>query len=139
MIWHRQLARTTKHQRLVLLPPKTKKGDVICILYGCSVPVVLTKTEMTTRGISRGLIQETGGQPIWNLVGECYMDGMMSGDALVFRRQRFEQEDAKCTLLREKIEARTNANRKTARLERKLKEHKAELDFYRDRRVFKIR
>lgn len=43
-----------------------KQGDQICILYGCSVPVVLRP--------------EGGGR--WKLVGECYVQGVMDGEAL---------------------------------------------------------
>lgn len=34
---------------LALVPRATQKGDFICILYGCSVPVVLRKRELRTR------------------------------------------------------------------------------------------
>ena len=33
---------------LALVPRGTQKGDLICILYGCSVPVVLRKRELST-------------------------------------------------------------------------------------------
>ncbi|KAF1990125.1 HET-domain-containing protein, partial [Aulographum hederae CBS 113979] len=44
VIWKRALART-KENRLALVNPGVKKGDQVCILYGCSVPVILRKHE----------------------------------------------------------------------------------------------
>ena len=46
-----------------------QENDIICILYGCSVPVVLRK-------------QEVEGESFWELVGECYVHGMMDGEAM---------------------------------------------------------
>jgi hypothetical protein len=80
VIWGRTLTRTTKHNRLALLPKAAESGDVICILYGCSVPVVLRKTTDRT----------TEGEIIWELIGECYMNEMMAGEALVKRREGSE-------------------------------------------------
>jgi heterokaryon incompatibility protein (HET) len=50
-----------------MAPPRAKKGDLICILLGCSVPVLLRRYS------SEGLYQ---------FVGECYVDGYMNGEAL---------------------------------------------------------
>ena len=56
VVWDRKLTETkgTKNQDesektqplLALVPPNAEKGDLICILYGCSVPVVLRKKEL---------------------------------------------------------------------------------------------
>jgi Heterokaryon incompatibility protein (HET) len=92
VIYGRKLARTQKHRRLALLPPTTKDGDVICILYGCSVPVVLRNTGEKTKGSISGETNTPGGRNIWELVGESYMYGMMFGDALVARREGFARE-----------------------------------------------
>jgi hypothetical protein len=92
VIHGRKLARTKKHGRLALLPPTTKNGDVICILYGCSVPVVLRNTGEKTKGSISGEVNIPGGRDIWELVGESYIYGMMFGDALVARREGFSHE-----------------------------------------------
>jgi hypothetical protein len=42
VIWNRRLVRT-KENRLGLVPEYAEKGDLIVILYGCSVPVVLRR------------------------------------------------------------------------------------------------
>lgn len=49
-----------------LCPPKTKVGDFICILYGCTVPVVLRE----------------GRDGHMQLVGEAYVHGKMDGEAM---------------------------------------------------------
>ena len=46
-------------------PIVTRKSDMICILYGCSVPVILRKV---------------GDHYLF--IGECYVQGLMDGQAL---------------------------------------------------------
>lgn len=41
VIWNRRLARGARTQQLCMTPKATEKDDMICILYGCSVPVIL--------------------------------------------------------------------------------------------------
>lgn len=48
-----------------LAPMAAQIEDIICILYGCSVPVVLRPHK--------------GG---FQFVGECYIHGMMDGEAV---------------------------------------------------------
>ncbi|RSL74024.1 hypothetical protein CEP53_000582 [Fusarium sp. AF-6] len=50
-----------------LCPPKSTEGDFICILYGCSVPVVM---------------RESGSGRYMTLIGEAYVHGKMDGEAL---------------------------------------------------------
>lgn len=50
-----------------MAPPGAQKGDVICILFGCSVPVVLRKLERSDEFV---------------LIGECFLDGCMNGEAI---------------------------------------------------------
>lgn len=51
-----------------LLPQAAKVGDMLCILYGCSVPVVLRKSV------------DTDGTDSWQMVGDAYVDGIMDGE-----------------------------------------------------------
>lgn len=51
------------------VPFMTEPGDAVCIIAGCTVPVVLRKTEQWT---DRG----------WFLIGECYIDGLMEGELI---------------------------------------------------------
>ena len=43
VIWNRRLMRTKRGHHLGLVHEKAIEGDLICILYGCSVPVVLRR------------------------------------------------------------------------------------------------
>lgn len=72
--WGRQLTRTIKYKSLALVPAETERHDIICILLGCSVPVVLRRIE--------GAVTVHDEQPLYKLIGECYMHGMMDGEAL---------------------------------------------------------
>jgi hypothetical protein len=56
-----------------LAPPDTRVGDIICILFGCSVPVVL-----------RPVPNEKGR---YNFIGECYVHGMMDGEAIPTKKK----------------------------------------------------
>ncbi|USP80387.1 hypothetical protein yc1106_07661 [Curvularia clavata] len=53
--------------RVGTVPAKATTGDLVCILYGCSVPMLLRKREDEER---------------FTIVGECYLDGFMNGEAL---------------------------------------------------------
>ncbi|KAI0440071.1 heterokaryon incompatibility protein-domain-containing protein [Xylaria telfairii] len=50
-----------------LAPEKAMKGDLVCVLFGCSVPV---------------LLRQSSGDETFILVGECFVDGFMEGEAL---------------------------------------------------------
>ena len=69
VIWNRKLFVSKDNKWLGLAPMAAQENDIICILYGCSVPVVLRK-------------QEVEGESFWELVGECYVHGMMDGEAI---------------------------------------------------------
>ncbi|TVY33496.1 Heterokaryon incompatibility protein 6,OR allele [Lachnellula subtilissima] len=76
VVWNRKCFRTVnKHGKhfVGLAPPGAEAGDLICILFGCSVPVVLKRTEKT-----------------FKFVGECYVHGMMDGEAVdpTFKRSK---------------------------------------------------
>ena len=58
----------TKSGHIGSLPEETEIGDLVCILLGCSVPVVLRKQE----GVEHG----------YEFVGECYLHGLMDGEAM---------------------------------------------------------
>lgn len=49
------------------VPDGTEPGDAVCILAGCTVPVVLRK---------RSWESDSG----WVLIGECYIEGLMEGE-----------------------------------------------------------
>lgn len=58
---------TSCEGRVGMVTEKAVEGDLVCVLYGCSVPMLLRKIEH-------------GDQ--FKVVGECYLDGCMNGEAL---------------------------------------------------------
>lgn len=48
-------------------PKRTQEGDEVCILLGCKIPLVIRKCEDSDR---------------YFLVGECYVYGLMDGEAM---------------------------------------------------------
>ncbi|KAH8783138.1 heterokaryon incompatibility protein-domain-containing protein [Diaporthe sp. PMI_573] len=66
----------TKEGFLGVAPRRAQKEDIVCVLYGCSVPVVLRKCDTSDESAN-----------LCEFVGECYMDGMMDGEALALGRE----------------------------------------------------
>lgn len=58
----------TADRYMGLAPEEAREGDRVAIAYGCSTPVLI-------RGIS-------GLEANWRLVGECYVYGLMDGEAV---------------------------------------------------------
>ena len=59
----------------------TEANDIIAVLKGCSVPVVLR------------LYGELGAGGYFQLVGECYVHGMMDGEAIpTAKKNGYEEE-----------------------------------------------
>jgi len=78
VIWNRKFLVSKEKGWIGLAPMATQVDDIICILYGCSVPVVLRPYDQTA-----GLFQ---------LVGECYVHGMMDGEAIETADEYVEEE-----------------------------------------------
>jgi hypothetical protein len=60
----------TSHGYIGAMPQEVQSGDLVCVLFGCSVPVVLRKT---TDGNS------------YTFIGECYLHGFMDAEAIAFQ------------------------------------------------------
>ena len=95
VIWNRSLLRTTR-QHVGLVNKDTQASDLICILYGCSVPVVLRRCLAKSEQKAIGRDVHTGGgdgsknatshtRKRFTLVGECYVHGMMNGEAITWK------------------------------------------------------
>lgn len=78
VVWNRRLGKLSTSGRLALLPAGTETGDLVCVLLGCSVPVVLRA-------------QESKGSSNLVLVGECYVHGIMDGEALEYPPSRWTE------------------------------------------------
>jgi hypothetical protein len=69
VVWNRNIIRihdTADRKLIGIAPLESQKSDIICIFYGCSVPVVLEP-------------QPNGN---YRFVGECYVHGVMEGEAV---------------------------------------------------------
>lgn len=80
IIWNRKFMVSENHGWIGLVPMATQVDDIICILYGCSVPVVLRPYD------------RTAGYGLFQLVGECYVHGMMDGEAMETAYEYGEEE-----------------------------------------------
>jgi hypothetical protein len=61
----RQLART-ENLLIGAVPEQAQTDDLVCVLYGCSVPVVLRKS----------------GEDSYGFIGDCYIHDFMDGEAI---------------------------------------------------------
>ena len=66
----------TEKGSMGLVPPGSKVGDLVCILFGAQTPFILRPAE--AHGDDHGETQE----PSYILIGECYMHGMMDGETI---------------------------------------------------------
>ena len=74
VVWQRVFLKSKErklfHEHLFgLWPNEAPAGDLICILYGCSVPVILREIKDPKN-------------PHYELIGESYIYGLMDGEAL---------------------------------------------------------
>jgi hypothetical protein len=86
VVWGRKLTKTKLHKRLALVPRTAKRHDFICILLGCSVPVVLRHT---------GKRKSTDGKDFYQLIGESYVYGMMDGEAFDIVKAKMAESSKK--------------------------------------------
>ena len=71
VIWGRRLA-ILDQGYVVLAPGSCEPGDLVTILRGCSVPVLLRRSDRLH---------------CYTVVGECYVHGMMDGEARILEEQ----------------------------------------------------
>ena len=61
---------TTEKGYIGIAPQPAEQDDVIAVLLGCSVPFILRK------------VNGQSGEVRWRIVGECYVHGIMDGEAM---------------------------------------------------------
>jgi hypothetical protein len=89
--WDRKFFKTSSHSLFGMAPSQTRHGDIVCVLFGCSVPVIL-------REIRDDLPPEVGRDrnglyvdidtpmltmdPVkrYEFIGECYVHDIMEGE-----------------------------------------------------------
>lgn len=74
----RRLTVTTKGY-LGMAASRAEQGDLVCVLFGCSIPVILRERKGDEVGT-------------FDFIGECYLDGFMNGDALE-KEHGFHEEE----------------------------------------------
>lgn len=106
VVWKRSLILTLRENFLGLAPSKAREGDLVCILYGCSVPVVLRRIDRTTGDKDPAIAlprrkaddksptrsSSSKSDHYYEFIGECYIHGMMDGEALRHQRTRGLQQ-----------------------------------------------
>ena len=81
-------AACTDHAAIGLGQPDTREGDIVCILYGCTVPCML-----------RPRPNQSGDGLDYDFVGECYVYGFMGGEAItMLEANELEQQETYFTL-----------------------------------------
>lgn len=85
VVWNRSFFRTRgkgldSKDRLGLASLSAQPGDIVCIIYGCTVPV---------------LLRERPTKDGFTFIGECYLHGMMDGEVVLYvkRAQQKEKEE----------------------------------------------
>ncbi|KAK4442324.1 hypothetical protein QBC34DRAFT_488900 [Podospora aff. communis PSN243] len=63
-------------------PEECEVGNIVCVLYGCSVPVVLKKAAQ----------QRVKNKVLYELVGEAYVHGIMDGEFMIERWTELEED-----------------------------------------------
>jgi hypothetical protein len=74
VVWCRKFFLTGRNEKenrgphYGLAPRGARENDIVCIFFGCSVPVVLRKSRKH--------------REMYEFIGECYVHGMMDGESL---------------------------------------------------------
>ncbi|MCJ1381026.1 hypothetical protein MMC17_004135 [Xylographa soralifera] len=79
VVWNRKLLKSEDERCFGLAPTRAEVNDIICILYGCSVPVILREHRTQTAAF-------------FEFIGESYIHGMMDGQAMSGKRKEQEFE-----------------------------------------------
>lgn len=61
---------TTDEGYIGLAPRDSRPSDTVCIMLGCRLPLILRRMKRTERS------------PQWQVVGQCYIQGLMCGEAI---------------------------------------------------------
>ena len=87
---------------LCLGPQGARKGDIICILFGCSVPVILreeadgssldspvTEATLAEHSDDDSSALPTSGGKWYKFIGECCVHDMMNGEIFAHRSRYY--------------------------------------------------
>ena len=80
---------TSMRDLLGLAPRYWQVRDLVCILFGCSVSIILRKLD---GGDKTGQASE----PYFRFIGEAYIHGMMDGEAICLSEEEGIQPQTFC-------------------------------------------
>ncbi len=83
-----------------LVASEVRPGDLICILFGGQTPFVLRKVANLSNALMGGSKYLGGGGHVYQLMGECYVHGIMDGEAYEeFKRGDSDAKEQKFVLM----------------------------------------
>lgn len=82
VVWQRCMIKTKQNNLLGLVPYNANETDLVCILYGCSVPVILRPYSEDPSS------SDNPGSTCYRFIGECYIHSMMDGGAFRIRDEK---------------------------------------------------
>jgi hypothetical protein len=85
VVMRRRLILTLREEFAGLAHSSAQEGDLVCVLYGCSVPVILRKIGPRS---NEGLLSDQSSSDHYEFIGECYIHGMMDGEAIQPRHKQ---------------------------------------------------
>lgn len=71
VVWNRKFLKSAERDFFGLAPMGTQVGDIICVFFGCSVPVILREHRSSADEFE-----------YFELIGEAYVYGLMDGESL---------------------------------------------------------
>jgi hypothetical protein len=73
----------TEQGYMGLIPPGAEVGDLLCVIWGAETPVLLRQRSSDRDG-------DGANDPVYHLVGACYIHGMMAGEILEMKGLKSE-------------------------------------------------
>ncbi len=87
-----------------MAPNEALKGDLVCVIYGCSVPLVLRRVRERVTKVPGDDSESTGRQEanqessvsipddekLYTLIGECYVGHMMDSEAITYAEDQWK-------------------------------------------------
>ena len=87
MCWNRAFIGCSNDDRKLVGvgPVNSEQDDMVCILYGCSVPCIL---------------RQSGNDPYCLFIGEAFILGQMDGEAIMdLSREEFDHKSTQFTIM----------------------------------------
>lgn len=73
VVWQRRMITTKENKMLGLVPCNANDMDLVCILYGCSVPAILRPYQEDSTA------EDHSSRTCYRFIGECCVHSLMDG------------------------------------------------------------